>query len=138
MKGVQKHVPSGTCFLPFNVSDEFIYCIVEFLKLGSVRRRAGNAMLDMILEDYLRRVIERRAHCGKLYEHLGAVASILDHALDGFQMTYRTGKPVDDRLCLRVGMPMSVAVHMHRAVCMNMCVYFFLGYMHACPSQCFI
>ena len=43
-------------------------------------------MRNMILQDDLSGVVDRRLHCRKLYEHLAAVPPVLHHALDGFQV----------------------------------------------------
>ena len=72
----------------------------------------ADAVLDMILQDYLGGIIERRAHRRKLDEHIGAVPPILDHALHGLKVPDGTGKPVHDGLCLRVRMPVTVSMFM--------------------------
>ena len=55
-----------------------------------------DAVLDMILQDYLGGIIERRAHRRKLDEHIGAVPSLLDHALHRLEVPDGAGKAVDD------------------------------------------
>ena len=70
----------------------------------------GQTVVDVILQDDLCSVVERRAHGCKLDEHLGAVAPVLDHALDRLQMADRAGQPVDDRLGLRVGVRVRMGV----------------------------
>ena len=70
----------------------------------------GQTVVDVILQDNLCCVVERRAHGCELDEHLGTVASVLYHALDRLQMADRAGQPVDDRLGLRVGVRVRVGV----------------------------
>ena len=62
----------------------------------------GDTVLDMVLEDDLRRTVQRRAHRRKLHQHLGTVAPVLHHVLDGFQMSDGTGQSVDHRFGLLV------------------------------------
>ena len=49
----------------------------------------GQTVVDVIFQNDLRRVVQRRAHGCKLDEHLGTVTPILDHALDRLQMADR-------------------------------------------------
>lgn len=113
---------------PFGSLYELVYRVVELLKLRRVGSRTGDAVLYMILEDYLGRIVQRGTHGGKLDKHLRAVAPVLDHALDGLKMPDGAGKAVDDGLRLRVAVHMPVAVR--RAVDMDMIMYLFLWNMH--------
>ena len=88
---------------------ELIYSVVEVLETVAVAMvSVADAVLDMILQDYLGGIIERRAHRRKLDEHIGAVPSLLDHALHRLEVPDGAGKPVHDGLSLRVRMPVTV------------------------------
>ena len=51
---------------------ELIYSVIEVLEAVAVAMvSVADAVLDMILQDYLCGIIERRAHRRKLDEHIG-------------------------------------------------------------------
>ena len=47
----------------FRILYELVYRIVEFLQLRGICRSAGYAMLNMIFQYYLCRVVQRRSDC---------------------------------------------------------------------------
>ena len=63
--------------------------LVQFRKRFGVPFLDGvdDAMVHMVAQNYFADVVDRAAHGGKLYEHLGAVAPVVDHALNGVQMS---------------------------------------------------
>ena len=61
----------------------------------------ADAVLDMILQDYLGGIIERRAHRRKLDEHIGAVPPILKHMMETFKETGTTESFVDGMLSMK-------------------------------------
>lgn len=63
---------------------------------------AGDAVLDMVLEDDPGGAVQGRAHRRQLHQHLGAVAPLLHHALDGLEVADGAGQAVDHRLGLGV------------------------------------
>ena len=88
---------------------ELIDSVVEVLETVAVAVvGAADAVLDMILQDYLGGIIERGAHRRKLDEHIGAVPPLLDHALHGLKVPDGAGKAVHDGLCLRMRMSVPV------------------------------
>ena len=99
---------------------ELIYSVIEVLEAIAVTMvSVADAVLDMILQDYLGGIIERRAHRRKLDEHIGAVPPILDHALHGLKVPDGAGKPVHDGLSLRVRMPVTVLMSVGMGVDMT-------------------
>ena len=69
-----------------------------------------HAVLDVVLQDNLRGVVQRGAHGGELNEHLGAVAPALYHFFHGLKVPDGAREAVQHRLglCVRVG----VGVHL--------------------------
>ena len=69
----------------------------------------GEAVLYVVLQDDLGRVVERAPDGGELDEHLRAVAPVLDHALDALEVAYRAAQPVHNRARLRVAVAVAVS-----------------------------
>ena len=86
----------------FSCLYKLVDCLVELFQRVVAAVYTGDAVLDVILEDDLRRAVERRAYRRKLHQHLGTVAPVLHHALDGLQMPDSAGQAVDHRLGLGV------------------------------------
>lgn len=86
---------------------ELVYSVIEVLETVAVAMVGiADAVFDMILQDYLGGVIERRAHRRKLDEHISAVPPLLDHALHGLKVPDGAGKAVHDGVhyCLANGL----------------------------------
>ena len=66
----------------------------------------------MVLQYNLARVVDSRAHRGKLNEHVAAVLAVFNHALDLFKVAYRACKTVYDRFGVLVSVGVVVAVRM--------------------------
>lgn len=67
-----------------------------------------NAMLHMILQDYLADVVYGSAHRCQLHQYLTAIAPALDHVHDRCQMTIEPRDAVQNGLCLRVTVVMTM------------------------------
>ena len=93
--------------------------LVQFRKRFGVPFLDGvdDAMVHMVAQNYFADVVDRAAHGGKLYEHLGAVASVVDHALNGVQMSDHARQTV--LYGFGVLVRMRVGVRMHRSVGMD-------------------
>ena len=52
------------------------------------------AVLDVILQNHLSGIVDRRFHCRKLNQHLAAVTAILHHPLDRLHMSDHAGEAV--------------------------------------------
>ena len=81
----------------------------------------GDAVFEVILQDDLGCAAESGADRRQLDQYLGTVASVLDHALDRFEMPDRTREPVENRF--RLGMGVGVAVPLDMASVKVMGVY---------------
>ena len=64
---------------------------------------------NVFLQDQFTRIIHRGFHRRELDQHLTAVPVVLHHGLDGLEMPDGPGKPVQDRLFLRVRMNVMMA-----------------------------
>ena len=110
-KSASLRLPGGGmhCFPSIHEFFDRLIQLVDGLLVAGLHG-IGQTVIDVVLQDDLCGVVERRAHGRKLDEHLGAVASVLYHALDRLQVADRTGQAIDDRLGLRVGVRVRVCV----------------------------
>ena len=101
--------------------DELVDCLAETVQclLVVLLDRVDDAVLDMILQNDLADVVDGRADCRNLNQDLRAVAPVLDHLLDRFQMPDGARQPVDHRLRVRVDMPVRARL-MRMVVVMGM------------------
>ena len=67
-------------------------------------------VLNVILQNYLSRIINSRLHRRELHKNLTAVPPILYHALYGFHMSDSPGKTIQNCFCILVGMSMSMGM----------------------------
>ena len=72
----------------------------------------GETVLDVVLEDDLRGRIKCTSHGGKLDEHLGAIAAVLDHAADALEVADGAAEAVEHG----AGLGVRVAVRDEAAV----------------------
>ena len=94
----------------------------ELMKLLFIAGFNGihHTMIDMILQDQLADVIDRRAYCRNLNQDFVAVTFVRDHVFDGLKMSDRAVHTVHNRLGgLRVVM-MSVTGRMRVIMGMGM------------------
>ena len=84
--------------------DELVDCLAEAVKRLFVVPfdRVDDAVLDVVLQNDLADVVDGRADRRNLNQDLRAVAPVLDHLLDRFQMPDGARQPVDHRLRVRV------------------------------------
>jgi len=77
--------------------------------LGLVPRRdcAGDAVLDVLVEDLERERFERRIDGGDLSQDLDAIAIFFEHPLDSAHLSLDAMKPLDEGVLL-----LGVAVHL--------------------------
>ena len=101
--------------------DELVDCLAETVQclLVVLLDRVDDAVLDMILQNDLADVVDGRADRRNLNQDLRAVAPVLDHLLDRFQMPDGARQPVDHRLRVRVDMPVRARL-MRMVVVMGM------------------
>ena len=101
--------------------DELVDCLAETVQclLVVLLDRVDDAVLDMILQNDLADVVDGRADRRNLTQDLRAVAPVLDHLLDRFQMPDGARQPVDHRLRVRVDMPVCARL-MRMVVVMGM------------------
>ena len=87
--------------------DELVDCLAEAVKRLFVVPfdRVDDAVLDVVLQNDLADVVDGRADRRNLNQDLRAVAPVLDHLFDRFQMPDGARQPVDHRLRVRVDMP---------------------------------
>ena len=92
---------------PQTLFDELFDCLAEAVKRLFVVPfdRVDDAVLDMILQNDLADVVDGGTDRRNLNQDLRAVAPVLDHLLDRFQMPDGARQPVDHRLRVRVDMP---------------------------------
>ena len=107
---------------PFFLFDKFIDGLAEIGDGLLIAQLDGgdDAVLDMILEDHLADVGDRRADRSDLDEDLAAVAAVFDHLPHGFQMPDGAGEAVEDGLGVFVHMAVALGVVV--AVCVLMVV----------------
>ena len=92
---------------PQALFDELVDCLAEAVDRLFVvlLDRVDDAVLDMILQNDLADVVDGGADRRNLNQNLRAVAPILDHLPDRFQMSDGARQPVDHRLRVRVDVP---------------------------------
>lgn len=101
--------------------DELVDCLAETVQclLVVLLDRVDDAVLDVVLQNDLADVVDGRADRRNLNQDLRAVAPVLDHLLDRFQMPDGARQPVDHRLRVRVDMPVRARL-MRMVVVMGM------------------
>ena len=101
--------------------DELVDCLAETVQclLVVLLDRVDDAELDVVLQNDLADVVDGRADRRNLNQDLRAVAPVLDHLLDRFQMPDGARQPVDHRLRVRVDMPVRARL-MRMVVVMGM------------------
>ena len=101
--------------------DELVNCLAETVQclLVVLLDRVDDAVLDVVLQNDLADVVDGRADRRNLNQDLRAVAPVLDHLLDRFQMPDGARQPVDHRLRVRVDMPVRARL-MRMVVVMGM------------------
>ena len=92
---------------PQALFDELVNRLTEAVErlLVVLLDRLDDAVLDVVLQNHLADVVDGRADRRNLNQNLRAVAPVLDHLLDRFQMPDGARQPVDHRLRVRVDMP---------------------------------
>ena len=100
-------------------------------------------MPQMILQYHLAGIVQRGAHCRQLHQHLRAIAALLHHPLDLFQMSEGAGETVDYRLLIFVDMPVAVgnAMGMHIGMIVIVMLHFtasFSVFLHYIPCAGFM
>lgn len=101
--------------------DELVDCLAETVQclLVVLLDRVDDAVLDVVLQNDLADVVDGRADRRNLNQDLRAVAPVLDHLLDRFQMPDGARQPVNHRLRVRVDMPVCARL-MRMVVVMGM------------------
>ena len=101
--------------------DELVDCLAETVQclLVVLLDRVDDAVLDVVLQNDLADVVDGGTDRRNLNQDLRAVAPVLDHLLDRFQMPDGARQPVDHRLRVRVDMPVRARL-MRMVVVMGM------------------
>ena len=88
--------------------------------LVALLRRIEYAVAQVILKDELAGVVDGAAHGGDLYEHLGAIPSLLHHAAYRLKMADGAAETVEHGAGMLVAVNVGMAVVMVMAVIMLM------------------
>jgi len=94
--------------------DELFDSAIQLVYGGAVlaANRVNNAVFEVVFQYHFAGIIDSAADGGELDQDFGAVAALLHHSLDAFQVADSAGEAVDDGAGLGMAVGMAVGVFM--------------------------